>query len=107
MYWGSFERPKDVELTHARTLFGLQDELDLTSTPPEFLSTIQARLDSGASFVPIELTKPEQFPEMAGILLEYPVIYALNMQATEGGTYLDGIPLILIRVWLVKDNVHM
>ena len=57
--------------------------------------------------VVLSLEKAEEFPEMAGVLLEYPVIYVSVNQKPGGGTYLDGTPLILVRVWLTRDSVQM
>ena len=57
--------------------------------------------------VVLSLEKAEEFPEMAGVLLEYPVIYVSVVQKPGGGTYLDGTPLILVRVWLTRDSVQM
>jgi len=57
--------------------------------------------------VVLSLEKAEEFPEMAGVLLEYPVIYVSVTQKPGGGTYLDGTPLILVRVWLTRDSVQM
>jgi len=57
---------------------------------------LEARLDTHT----LVLDKPEEFSELAGILLEYPVIYTVSRSTAGHSTYLDGIPLTLIKVSL-------
>jgi hypothetical protein len=75
---------------------------------PEYIrSENDSQSSAGLEPVVLSLEKADEFPTLAGELLEYPVIYCSVKQKPGGGTYLDGTPLILVRVWLTKDGSQM